>query len=40
MPQKIHYIWITRAAYTKNNKLGPKNEHKNTLYYEKYQTTD
>jgi hypothetical protein len=24
----------------KNNNLGPKNEHKNILYYEKYQTTD
>jgi hypothetical protein len=24
----------------KNNNLGSQNEHKNTLYYEKYQTTD
>ena len=24
----------------KNDKLGPKYEHENTLYYEKCQTTD
>jgi hypothetical protein len=24
----------------KNDKLGPKYEHENTLYYEKYQTID
>jgi hypothetical protein len=24
----------------KNDKLGPKYEHENTLYYEKYRTTD